>query len=299
MGAFDGKVAVVTGAARGIGRAEAMLFAAEGARVVVNDVGGDWDGSGKDDRPAQQVVDEIAAEGGAASANYDDISSWDGARALVDQAVETYGKLDILVNNAGILRDRVLVNMTEEDWDSVVRVHLKGHAATTHHAANHWRARRKAGEQVAGRIINTASESGFFGMAGQANYAAAKAGIAALTMVTARELKRYGATANCIAPRARTRMITNTFGDSIMAAPEEEGAFDRFAPENVAPLVAFLASDKAAHISGQAFVVFGGTVVLEKPWMPGPQIERGERWTIESLAAEIDKVFDGGPSALD
>src|ERR1041384_7751023 len=247
-----------------------MLLAREGAAVVVNALGGEWDGTGTDQRAAQQVVDEIVAAGGKAAANYDDVADWAGAARLVQQAVDGFGKLDGLGNNAGILRDRVIVNMTEEDWDAVVRVHLRGHAATIHHAANHWRARQKAGEQVSGRIVNTASESGFIGMAGQANYAAAKAGIAALTMVAARELKRYGVTANCIAPRARTRLITNTFGDKVMGAPADEAAFDEFAPENVAPLIAFLASDQAAHVSGQAFVVYGGSVILEKPWTGGP-----------------------------
>lgn len=298
MGLLEGKVAVVTGAARGIGRAEALLLAREGASVVVNDVGGEWDGSGTDDRPAQQVVDEITQAGGAASANYDDISTWDGAQALIDQAVSTFGRLDILVNNAGILRDRVIINMTEEDWDSVVRVHMKGHAATMHHAARHWRARSKAGEQTTGRIINTSSESGFMGNAGQLNYAAAKSGIATMTMVAARELARYGVTANCIAPRARTRMITNTFGDQFMAAPDDEATFDQFAPENVAPLVAFLASDASAHISGNAFIVYGGTVILEKPWESAGQIEKDGRWEPAELVGQIDKVFDGGPSAL-
>jgi len=299
MGALEGRVAAVTGAGRGIGRAEALLLAAEGASVVVNDVGGEWDGTGTDDRPAQQVVDEIIAAGGTASANYSDISSWQGAATLVNQAVENHGALDILVNNAGILRDRVIVNMTEQDWDAVVRVHLKGHFATIHHAANHWRARTKAGEEVAGRIINTSSESGIIGMAGQANYAAAKAGIAAVTMVAARELKRYGVTANAIAPRARTRMITNTFGDSMMSAPEDEGAFDAFAPENVAPLVAALATEGAGHISGNLFVVHGGTVTRQQPWTPAGSIDKGARWEVAELLGTLDKVFDGGPTALD
>jgi len=297
MGSLAGKVAIVTGAGRGIGRAEASLLAGEGASVIVNDLGGEWDGTGQDTRAAQTVVDEITAAGGSATANYDDVASWDGARALVAQAVEAYGRLDILVNNAGILRDRVLINMTEEDWDAVVRVHLKGHAATIHHAATHWRARNKAGEAIAGRIINTASESGFIGMAGQGNYAAAKAGIAALTMVAARELRRYGVTANCIAPRARTRLITQTFGDTIMAPPKEQEAFDQFAPENVAPLVAFLASDGASHISGQSFVVYGGAIQLMQPWSGARSIDRSSRWTVAELGDEIDQLFEGA-SAL-
>jgi NAD(P)-dependent dehydrogenase (short-subunit alcohol dehydrogenase family) len=295
---LEGKVAIVTGAGRGIGRAEALLLAREGAAVVVNDLGGEWDGTGNDTRAAQQVVDEITADGGRASANYEDIASWDGARALVDQAVGDFGRIDVLVNNAGILRDRVLVNMTEEDWDAVVRVHLKGHAATTHHAANHWRARQKSGEEVSGRIVNTASESGIIGMAGQGNYAAAKAGIAALTMVAARELKRYGVTANCIAPRARTRLITQTFGDAVMGAPDDPNVFDEFAPENVAPLVGFLASDAAAHISGQLFVVFGGTIIRQQPWTAAGTISTGGRWDLDRLGEEFDKLFDGSPSAL-
>lgn len=299
MGALDGKVAIVTGAGRGIGRGEALLLAAEGAAVVVNDLGGEWDGSGTDKRLAQLVVDEIKAAGGKASANYDNVANWKGAKKLLDQAVDEFGKLDIVVNNAGILRDKMMFNMSEDDWDAVVRVHMKGHAATTHHACVYWRAQSKAGEPVAGRFINTASESGLFGMKGQGNYAAAKAGIASLTQVTAREMKRYGVTANAIAPRARTRMITNTFGEGVMAAPQDEGAFDQFAPENVAPLVAFLASDAAAHISGQCFVVVGGLVQHMQPWTPAKSIDRGGRWTVAELEHEIAKLFDGGSTSLD
>lgn len=298
MGALDGKVAVVTGAARGVGRAEALLLAQEGATVVVNDVGGGWDGTGRDERPAQLVVDEITAAGGQASANYDDIGSWQGAEALIRQAIEGHGQLDVLINNAGILRDKMMFNMTEEDWDAVLRVHLKGHAATTHHACAYWRDQAKGGRQLSGAVVNTASESGLFGIRGQGNYGAAKAGIANLTRVTAIEMAKYGIRANGICPRARTRLITETFGDSMMAAPEDPNAFDAWAPENIAPLVAFLASDKASHISGQVFVVAGGLVQLAKPWEPGPQIDKGARWTVDELAGEIDKLFEGIPSTI-
>jgi NAD(P)-dependent dehydrogenase (short-subunit alcohol dehydrogenase family) len=297
MGALEGKVAVVTGAGRGIGRAEALLLAAEGAAVVVNDVGGEWDGVGNDTRPAQQVADEIKAAGGKAAANNADISTWEGAHELVRQAVDTFGSLDSVVNNAGILRDAMIFNMTEENWDAVVRVHLKGHAAVTHHACAHWRGLAKAGEAVSGHIVNTSSEAGLYGLRGQSNYAAAKAAIAALTQVTAREMRKYNVTANCIAPRARTRLITNTFGESVMAPPEE--GFDTFAPENVAPLVTFLASDAAAHVSGQVFTVWGGSVQVMRGWEGGPTIERGDRWTVDELASESAKLFDGMASALE
>ncbi|MCA1833408.1 MAG: SDR family oxidoreductase [Actinomycetota bacterium] len=295
MGVLNGKVAVVTGAGRGIGRGEAHLMAAEGASVVVNDVGGEWDGQGQDTRPAQQVVDELEAAGAKAAANYDDISTWSGAESLVRQAIETFGGLDIVVNNAGILRDAMIFNMTEENWDAVVKVHMKGHASVTHHACAYWRGKAKAGETTSGRIINTSSEAGLYGLKGQGNYAAAKAGIASLTQVTAREMKKYNVTANCIAPRARTRLITNTFGDTVMAAPEQ--GFDVFAPENVAPLVTYLASDASAHISGQVFVVMGGLVQLMKPWEAGPSIDNEATWDVETLAGQIDKLFDGAKSS--
>src|SRR5580704_16549273 len=220
MGLLDGKVAVVTGAGRGIGREEALVLAAEGAKVIVNDIGAGLHGVGGGDvHPAQEVVDLIKANGGDAAVNGDDVSSWAGGKGLVDQAVDTFGSLDILVNNAGILRDKMSFNMDESDWDDVIRVHLKGHFAPSHFAAIHWRNRSKGGEDVSGRIINTASEAGLFGNAGQANYGAAKAGIAAMTIVLGRELKNYGVTANAIAPRARTRMTEDLFGD--MAKVEE------------------------------------------------------------------------------
>jgi NAD(P)-dependent dehydrogenase (short-subunit alcohol dehydrogenase family) len=288
MGMLDGKIAIVTGAGRGIGREEALLLATEGATVIVNDVGASVSGQGDDKHPAEQTVDDIKAGGGAAALNTDDVSSWPGAQHLVDQAVSAYGKLDILVNNAGILRDKMSFNMDESDWDDVLRVHLKGHFAMSHFAAIHWRNRAKAGEDVTGRIINTASEAGLFGNAGQANYGSAKAGIAALTIILGRELERYGVTVNAISPRARTRMTEDLFGQ--MAKVESE-AFDAFAPENVAPLVAFLASDAAADINGQNFVVFGGSVWVMQGWQPAGELKRDGRWTPKELADNKSTLF--------
>jgi len=287
MGSLDGKVAIVTGAGRGIGRCEALLLASEGASMVVNDLGGDWAGEGKDGRPAQQVVDEITAAGGKGSANYDDVASWDGAEHLVSQAIDSHGRLDILVNNAGILRDKMSFNMDESDWDSVIKVHLKGHFAPSHFAARHWREKSKAGEEVTGRIINTSSEAGLFGNAGQANYGAAKAGIAALTWVLARELARYGVTANAIAPRARTRMTEGTFGNLTAG----EGEFDVWAPENVAPVVAWLATDAAADVSGQIFVVFGGQVFAMQPFSVLGALKKDSRWSVQELIDHQGELF--------
>ena len=213
MGLFDGKVAIVTGSGRGIGREEALLLASEGAAVVVNDLGGARTGEGSDSTPAQEVVDEIKAAGGQAVANGDDCSSWSGAEGMVNQAIETFGSLDILVNNAGILRDKMSFNMTEEEWDAVVKVHLKGHFAPARFAGAYWRQKSKdSGQSVNAKIVNTASESGLYGNAGQANYASAKAGIAALTIVLSRELERFGVRVNCIAPVAMTRLTEDMMG---------------------------------------------------------------------------------------
>jgi NAD(P)-dependent dehydrogenase (short-subunit alcohol dehydrogenase family) len=293
MGALDGKVAIVTGAGRGIGRGHAMLLAAEGAKVLVNDLGGEWDGTGADTRHAQQVVDEITQAGGEAAANYDDVADWEGAQRLVNQAIETWGDLNILVNNAGILRDRMSFNMSEEDWDSVIRVHLKGHFAPSRFAAVYWRERSKAGDEVYGRIINTSSESGLFGNAGQGNYAAAKAGIASLSIVLARELEKYGVTVNAIAPRARTRMTEGTFEG--FGASGEAG-FDEMHPDNIAPLIGFLASPAAAEVSGQVFMVWGGTVTRLQGWTPADKVEKDDRWTVDELAAKKADLVgpDGG-----
>jgi 3-oxoacyl-[acyl-carrier protein] reductase len=291
MGSLDGKVAIVTGAGRGIGRGEALLLAGQGAKVVVNDLGVPSEGEGADKSPAQEVVDEIIAAGGEAAANYDDVASWPGAEGLVDQAVDGFGRLDILVNNAGILRDGMSFNLSEEEWDSVIRVHLKGHFAPSRFAAVHWRERSKAGEPVAGRIINTSSESGLFGNAGQSNYAAAKAGIASMTIVLARELQKYGVTVNAIAPRARTRLTATVAGaDQMMAA--KEGEFDAWSPDNMAPLIGFLASDAAADVSGQVFVMWGDSVYLMRGWSLANELSAGrKRWTVDDLIARKAELF--------
>jgi NAD(P)-dependent dehydrogenase (short-subunit alcohol dehydrogenase family) len=289
MGVLDGKVAIVTGAGRGLGRAHALLLASEGAQVVVNDPGGEWDGKGADNRPAQQVVEEIESAGGAAIANFDSCADWKAAEALVQQAVDAYGDLNILVNNAGILRDKMSYNMDEDDWDSVINVHLKGHFAPTHFAAGYWRSRSKAGDPVYGRIINTSSESGLFGNAGQANYAAAKAGIVALTVVMARELAKIGVTSNAIAPRARTRMTEQTFAGF---GAVEEGQFDAWAPENISPLVGWLASPHAAEVTGQTFIVWGSEIQLVRQWSLGGKIDAGgKQWTVDELDTAAETLF--------
>jgi NAD(P)-dependent dehydrogenase (short-subunit alcohol dehydrogenase family) len=294
MGALDGKVAIVTGAGRGIGREEALLLASEGAKVIVNDVGASLQGEGGDESPAHEVADLIAEQGGTAAVNGDDVSSWEGAKALVDQAVETYGQLNILVNNAGIIRDKMTFNLDESDWDDVIRVHLKGHFATAHHAAVYWRNLAKAGNPLAGRIINTSSEAGLFGSPGQGNYGSAKGAIATLTWILARELERYGVTVNAIAPRARTRMTENIFS----ASAPKEGTFDHWDPRNVARLVGFLASDQAADINGQIFVVFGGNIWTVGGFQPIGEVHQEAMWTINDLAAAKGELFKNGPSQI-
>jgi NAD(P)-dependent dehydrogenase (short-subunit alcohol dehydrogenase family) len=289
MGVFDGKVAIVTGAGRGIGRAEALLLAAHGAAVVVNDLGGERTGEGADQRPAQLVVDEITTGGGRGAANYDDISSWDGGAALVQQAIEEFGRLDVLINNAGILRDKMSFNMTEEEWDAVIRVHLKGHFVPARHAAAHWRAQSKqTGEPVGAAIVNTASESGLYGNAGQLNYAAAKAGIAAMTIVLARELERVGVRANALAPVARTR-LTEDLASGVMDAAD--GGFDAFAPENAAAGAVWLASPLADGITGQVLKIQGGVAQIVRGWRPVTEVTDDKPWTIETLAAQRDALF--------
>jgi NAD(P)-dependent dehydrogenase (short-subunit alcohol dehydrogenase family) len=286
MGALDGRVAVITGAGRGIGREHALLFAREGARVVVNDLGGSADGAGSDAGPAQEVVDEIRAAGGDAVANTDNVAQWDGAKNLVTQAIDTYGQLDIVVNNAGILRDGFIPTLSEEEWDLVMDVHAKGHFAVLRHAAEYWKAKSKAGEQVAASVINTASPSGTtMPNAGQANYGAAKAAIAALTLVAADELERYGVRANAIAPVARTRLTLNTPGmGAIFAMPVEEGQFDALAPDQISPLVAYLATEKCP-LTGKVFAVQGGNIQELQTWSSVRSINNDGPWTIDNIAS--------------
>ncbi len=286
MGALDGRVAVITGAGRGIGREHALLFAREGARVVVNDLGGSADGAGSDAGPAQEVVDEIRAAGGDAVANTDNVAQWDGAKNLVTQAIDTYGRLDIVVNNAGILRDGFIPTLSEEEWDLVMDVHAKGHFAVLRHAAEYWKAKSKAGEQVAASVINTASPSGTtMPNAGQANYGAAKAAIAALTLVAADELERYGVRTNAIAPVARTRLTLNTPGmGAIFAMPLEEGQFDALAPDQISPLVAYLATEKCP-LTGKVFAVQGGNIQELQTWSSVRSINNDGPWTIDNIAS--------------
>ncbi|MEV7614345.1 SDR family oxidoreductase [Streptomyces sp. NPDC089799] len=276
-GLCEGRVAVVTGAGRGLGRAHALAFAAEGAKVVVNDLGVALDGAGASASPAEEVAAEIRAAGGEAVTHTGDIATTAGAASLVACALDTYGRLDTLVNNAGFLRDRMLVNLGEDDWDAVMRVHLKGHFLPLRHAAQWWRAEAKAGRTPAARVVNTSSGAGLLGSVGQGNYSAAKAGIVGLTLVSAAEMGRYGVRVNAIAPAARTRMTEGTFADT-MAAPQA-GAFDAMAPENVSPLVVWLGSAASAGVTGRVFETEGGRITVMEGWRPGPTADRGSRWT--------------------
>ena len=286
-GICDGRVVIVTGAGRGIGRSHALEFARQGACVVVNDVGVGLDGQGGSSGPAADVVADIRAAGGEAIANGDDIASWPGAAAVVEAAIAEWGRLDTVVNNAGIVRDRMIVSMDEAEWDAVMRVHLKGTFAMTHHAANHWRERAKAGEAVHARIVNTSSGAGLAGSIGQGNYSAAKAGIAALTLVAAAELGRYGVTVNAIAPSARTRMTETVFVD-MMAKPE--AGFDAMDPDNIAPLVVWLGSHEAGDVTGRVFELAGGRISVAQGWLPGPEADRGDRWDPAELGPVVRKL---------
>ena len=285
MGSLDGRVAIITGAGRGIGREHALLFAAEGAKIVVNDLGGANDGTGTDATPAEEVAAEIRAMGGAAIVNGDNVASWEGAQRMINSAIEAFGDLDILVNNAGILRDRVLVNMTEEEWDAVINVHLKGHFAPTRWAAAYWREQTKAGISKPRNLVHTSSTSGLFSNPGQANYGAAKTGIATFSQICAKELIRYGVKSNCIAPGARTRLTLATPGLGDIMEPKE-GAFDMWDPANISPLVAYLATADCAF-TGETFFVQGGNVTRVDSWAMGDKVEQNDRWTVEGLAAAL------------
>jgi NAD(P)-dependent dehydrogenase (short-subunit alcohol dehydrogenase family) len=291
MPSLDGKVAIVTGAGRGIGREHALALAEAGARVVVNDLGGSLAGEGTDATPAQSVVNEIVAGGGEAVASYDDVSDFGAAEHMIRRTIDRFGRLDILVNNAGILRDRMLVNMSEDEWDAVIAVHLKGHFGSTRHAAAYWRERAKSGETLRARVINTSSPSGVFGNVGQSNYGAAKAAIAGFTLIAAQELQRYGVTVNCLAPNARTRMTEETFGE--LPAPEE-GEFDPLHPANMSPLVVALSADEAQEITGQCFFVWGGSINVLRPWDAGELITAEGRWDANELLAQLRERLPEG-----
>ncbi|HEY3143344.1 MAG TPA: SDR family oxidoreductase, partial [Acidimicrobiales bacterium] len=292
----EDRVVIVTGAGRGIGRAHALEFARQGASVVVNDVGAELDGSGGSDSPVQQVVDEIEAMGsGRAIVNGDDVGDWNGAQRLVGMAVEVFGRLDVVVNNAGVVRDRMFANATEDEWDAVLRVHLKGHFCVSRWAATHWRDRAKqSGQGVDARIVNTTSGAGLLGSVGQAAYSAAKGGIASLTLVQAAELARYGITANAIAPAARTRMTETVFAE-MMTRPEGDDAFDAMAPENIAPLVVWLGSSESAHVSGRVFEVEGGQISIADGWQHGVAIDKGARWDPAELTPVINDLLTKTP----
>jgi NAD(P)-dependent dehydrogenase (short-subunit alcohol dehydrogenase family) len=291
-GLCAGRVVVITGAGNGIGRAHALAFAAQGAMVVVNDLGGSRDGTGSSAGPAQTVADEITAAGGEAVANTDDISSWAGAERLIRQAVDTFGGLDVVVNNAGILRDRMIVSMTEQDWDAVIAVHLKGTFAVLHHAAAYWRQRSKDGHANDARVINTTSSSGLFCNPGQGNYGAAKAGIASLTIIAAKELERYGVTVNAIAPTALTRLTEDVPMMRDAAATTELG------PEAISPLVVWLGSAESRPVTGRVFGVWGNAITVLEGWVNGPSVSQDSQWDPATLTAVVpDLVAKAAPNA--
>jgi NAD(P)-dependent dehydrogenase (short-subunit alcohol dehydrogenase family) len=294
MGICEGRVAIITGAGRGLGRAYALAAAEEGAKVVVNDLGVGTHGDTTTERPADEVVAEILKAGGEAVANFDDVADWDGAANIVRTALDTFGRLDAVVNNAGFVRDRMFVSCTPEEWDAVIRVHLRGHFCVSRHAVDHWRAEAKAGRPVDARIVNTSSGAGLQGSVGQSAYASAKAGIAALTLVQAAELARYGITANCLAPNARTRMTEQAFGEAMSA---RQGDFDVFAPENTAPLVSWLVSERSADVTGQVFELIGGKISIALGWNDGPAFDKGSRWEAADIGDRIMELMAKRPAA--
>ena len=287
-GILEGRVAIVTGAGRGLGREHALELARQGAAVVVNDYGVSLSGDGTRETPAEEVVARIVADGGRAVVNTADVADFGAAAAMVQQAIDEFGALDILVNNAGFVRDRMLVNTSEDEWDSVARVHLKGHFAPLRHAGAYWRAEAKAGRPRAARVVNTSSGAGLQGSVGQATYSAAKAGIAGLTLVAAQELAAYGVTVNAIAPAARTRMTEGPFADA-MAAPVE--GFDAMDPANVSPVVAWLASVEAGDVTGRVIEIEGGRICVEEGWRHGPATDLGRRWVAADVGAELRSLL--------
>ncbi len=284
MGICDGRVVIVTGAGGGLGREHALLFAAEGASVVVNDLGVSNAGEGGSKGPAQKVVDEIQAKGGKAVANTDSVSDFAAGKRMVEQAIDMFGRLDVVVNNAGFLRDRMFVSTSEAEWDAVINVHLKGHFCVSRHACEHWRNQSKAGQPVDGRIINTSSGAGLQGSIGQSTYSAAKGGIASLTLVQAAELGRYGVTSNAIAPAARTRMTEAIFTDM---KPPEDGSFDDAHPGNVSPLVVWLGSPESRSVTGRIFEVKGGLIGVSDGWRDGPTYDKHARWAPDEIGAKV------------
>jgi len=284
MGICDNRTVIITGAARGLGRSYALAFAAEGANVVVNDIGTSLAGEGRDTSAADAVVEEIRAAGGAAIANHEDITDWDAAKRLVEAAVAAFGELHVVVNNAGIVRDRMFVSATPEEWDATMQVHLRGHFCVSRHAVDYWRAQQKAGRPVDARIINTTSGAGLQGSIAQAAYSTAKGGIAALTLVQAAELARYGITANALAPAARTRMTEGAFADKM--AKVDQG-FDKQDPDNIAPTVVWLGSAESADVTGCVFELEGGRITLEQGWDLGPTVEKDQRWAPAEVGAAV------------
>ena len=298
MALLTGKVAVITGAGRGIGREEALLLAKHGAKVVVNDLGGHFDGTGQSRSPAEDVVKEIRSAGGEAVANFESVTDFKAAKRIVDCAVDNFGKLNIVVNNAGILRDRMIFNMSEEDWDAVVTVHLKGSFNVARHAAAYWREQHKAGNVLNGRLINTSSDSGILGNAGQSNYGSAKAAVAAMAIIVDREMSRYGVTANAIAPVARTRLtIDATPQTAATMPPPKPGEVDPYSPAHVAPLVAWLSSDDAKEVHGEVFRVGLGKVWLMRGWHSAARIEQSgplKFWDPAELGAKVKQELATG-----
>lgn len=288
-GICDGRVVIITGAGRGIGRGHALEFARQGAKLVVNDLGVEVDATGGTSAVAETLAEEIRSLGGEAVANSDDVSDWDGAGRLVDQAVQTYGRVDVLVNNAGILRDRMLFNMSVDDWDAVMRVHLRGTFCPTRHVASLWRAAAKRGEAPDARIINTTSSSGTYGNPGQSNYGAAKAGIAAFTIIAARELERFGVTVNAVSPVARTRM-TESLG---IKPPVAEGEWDPIGADNIAPIVVWLASAEARSVTGRVFEIGAGRLGIAEGWRRGPAVEREGRFDPEEIGPIVEELLAG------